>query len=119
MNTHMGPIGNDRDDHRNNIGVIERDPETKKKPKLQKPSMYKVLLFNDDYTPMEFVVYLLQKYFNKNTEEATTIMLHVHKRGVGVAGIYTHEVAETKAMEVMNDSRANGHPLKAGIEKDE
>ena len=66
------------------------------KPIIKKPSMYKVILLNDDYTPMEFVVYVLQKIFNKNQEEATQIMLHVHKKGIGICGVYTYEVAEVK-----------------------
>ena len=74
---------------------------TKTKPKTQKPSLYKVLLLNDDYTPMEFVVHVLQAFFNKTGEDAYRVMLHVHQKGVGVCGVYTYEVAETKVTQVM------------------
>ena len=87
------------------------------KPITKKPSMYKVLLLNDDYTPMEFVVYVLEKIFNKCQEEATKIMLHVHKKGIGVCGIYTYEVAESKSKEVLNFAKNNNHPLQCTIEK--
>ena len=87
------------------------------KPKTKKPSMYKVLLLNDDYTPMEFVVTVLEKFFNKKQEEATQIMLHVHKNGVGICGIYTYEVAETKCKAVINFAKINEHPLQCSIEK--
>ena len=79
--------------------------------------MYKVVLLNDDYTPMEFVVYVLQKFFNKNQEEATQIMLHVHRKGIGVCGIYTYEVAEVKSKIVVDFSKKNQHPLQCTIEK--
>src|SRR5213594_2035424 len=72
----------------------------KTRPKTKKPSMYRVLLLNDDYTPMEFVVHVLERFFNKNRSEAERIMLHVHRRGVGVCGVYTYEVAETKVTQV-------------------
>ena len=88
------------------------------KPKLQKPSLYKVLLLNDDYTPMEFVVYVLQKFFRKSLDEATQIMLHVHKRGVGICGVYTYEVAETKATQVMDLAQREQHPLQLRLEKE-
>ena len=91
---------------------------TKTKPKTKKPSMYKVLLLNDDYTPMEFVVLILERYFNKSTEEATQIMLHVHRRGVGVCGLFTYEVAETKVTQVVDLARQNQHPLQCTMEKD-
>ena len=91
---------------------------TKTRPKTKKPSLYKVLLLNDDYTPMEFVVHILQKYFSKNTEEAERIMLHVHQKGVGICGVYTFEIAETKVTQVMDFSRANNHPLQCTMEKE-
>ena len=91
---------------------------TKTKPKTKKPSMYKVLLLNDDYTPMEFVVLILERYFNKSTDEATQIMLHVHRRGVGVCGLFTYEVAETKVTQVVDLARQNQHPLQCTMEKD-
>ncbi len=90
----------------------------KSKPKTKKPSLYKVLLLNDDYTPMEFVVQILETYFSKNHEEATRIMLHVHKRGVGLAGVYTYEVAETKVALVMAAARRQQHPLQCTMEKE-
>ena len=88
------------------------------KPKVKKPSMYNVLLLNDDYTPMEFVIEVLEKFFQKNREEATQIMLHVHQRGVGVCGIYAYDLAETKAMQVMNYARKYEHPLQVQLEKE-
>ena len=91
---------------------------TQTKPKTQKPSMYRVLILNDDYTPMEFVVYILERFFNKSPEAATRIMLHVHRRGVGVCGVYTYEVAETKVTQVMDLARQNQHPLQCTIEKE-
>ncbi len=91
---------------------------TKTKPKTKKPSMYKVLLLNDDYTPMEFVVLILEHFFKKSTEEATQIMLHVHRRGVGVCGLFTYEVAETKITQVVDLARQNQHPLQCTMEKE-
>ena len=90
----------------------------KAKPKTKKPSMYKVLMLNDDYTPMEFVVHILERFFNKNRQEATRIMLHVHRRGVGICGVYTYEVAETKVTQVMDFARQHQHPLQCTLEKD-
>ena len=91
---------------------------TRVKPTTKKPSMYKVLLLNDDYTPMDFVVYVLVRFFNKQSEEATQIMLHVHQRGVGICGVYSYEVAETKVTQVMDFARQNEHPLQCTLEKD-
>jgi ATP-dependent Clp protease adaptor protein ClpS len=90
----------------------------KPRPKTKKPSMYKVLLLNDDYTPMEFVVHILERFFSKNRQEATDIMLHVHRRGVGICGIFTYEVAETKVAQVMDFARANEQPLQCTMEKE-
>ncbi len=90
----------------------------KARPKTKKPSMYKVLMLNDDYTPMEFVVHVLERFFNKNREEATEIMLHVHRRGVGVCGVYTYEVAETKVTQVIDFARRHQHPLQCTLEKE-
>ena len=87
------------------------------KPITKKPSMYKVLLLNDDYTPMEFVVLVLEKFFNKKQEEATQIMLHVHKKGIGVCGTFTYEVAESKCRLVLDFAKKNEHPLQCTIEK--
>ncbi|MEQ8370923.1 MAG: ATP-dependent Clp protease adapter ClpS [Alphaproteobacteria bacterium] len=86
--------------------------------RTKKPSMYKVLLLNDDYTPMEFVVLVLERFFHKNQEEATQIMLHVHRRGIGICGVYTYEVAETKVNQVIEFARENQHPLQCTLEKE-
>ena len=90
----------------------------KSRTRTKKPSMYKVLMLNDDYTPMEFVVHVLERFFSKSHEEATRIMLHVHQRGVGVCGVFTYEVAETKVSQVMDLARQHQHPLQCTIEKD-
>jgi ATP-dependent Clp protease adaptor protein ClpS len=90
---------------------------TRPKTQTRRPSMYRVLLLNDDYTPMEFVVSVLKKYFNKGPEEATRIMLHVHQHGVGECGIFTYEVAETKVTQVMDYARKHQHPLQCIMEK--
>jgi len=91
---------------------------TATKPKTKKPSMYKVLLLNDDYTPMEFVVHVLERFFRKSQEEATKIMLHVHQRGVGICGVYPYEVAESKVTQVVDFARKHQHPLQCTLEKD-
>jgi ATP-dependent Clp protease adaptor protein ClpS len=90
---------------------------TKTKPKTKKPSMYRVLLLNDDFTPMEFVVHVLERYFNKDQQEATQIMLHVHQKGVGVCGVFPFEIAETKVMQVTDLARKNQNPLQCTMEK--
>jgi ATP-dependent Clp protease adaptor protein ClpS len=90
----------------------------KLRPKTKKPAMYRVLLLNDDYTPMEFVVHVLEKFFGKNNHEATDIMLHVHRRGVGLCGIFTYEIAETKVSQVMEYARINEQPLQCTMEKE-
>jgi ATP-dependent Clp protease adaptor protein ClpS len=90
----------------------------KAKPKTKKPSMYKVLMLNDDYTPMEFVVLVLERFFSKSREEATQIMLHVHQKGVGICGVYTYEVAETKVTQTVDYARKNQHPLQCTLEKE-
>ena len=90
---------------------------TKTRAKPKKPSQYKVLLLNDDYTPMEFVVMVLKRFFRMDLEEATRVMLHVHQRGVGVCGIFPYEVAETKVNQVMDFARQNQHPLQCTLEK--
>jgi len=100
-----------RDDRQTGVVV-------KSKPKTKKPSMYKVLLLNDDYTPMEFVVHVLERFFNKSRPEAERVMLHVHRRGVGVCGVYTYEVAETKVTQVIDFARRNEHPLQCTLEKE-
>jgi ATP-dependent Clp protease adaptor protein ClpS len=86
--------------------------------KTKKPSLYKVLMLNDDYTPMEFVVHVLERFFSKTREEATQIMLHVHRRGVGICGVFTYEVAETKVTQVTDFARRNQHPLRCTLEKE-
>lgn len=90
----------------------------KTRARTKKPSMYKVLMLNDDYTPMEFVVHVLERFFGKDHSEATRIMLHVHTRGVGVCGVFTFEIAETKVNQVMDLARRSQHPLQCTIEKD-
>jgi ATP-dependent Clp protease adaptor protein ClpS len=87
------------------------------KPKLKRPPMYKVILVNDDYTPMEFVVHILEEFFSRDREAATRIMLEVHTSGKGVCGIYTHEIAETKVSQVNLYARENQHPLLCTLEK--
>lgn len=101
-------------DNDNSDGNVVLDERVKTK----KPSLYRVLMLNDDYTPMEFVVMVLQRYFGHNSESAQRIMLHVHQRGVGVCGIFTYEIAETKASQVMNFARQNEHPLQLQLEKE-
>ena len=101
------------DDDDNETGVA-----TKSRPKTKKPAMYKVLMLNDDFTPMEFVVHVLERFFSKTHEEAMQIMLHVHQRGVGICGVFTYEVAETKVTQVMDLAKEHQHPLQCTIEKD-
>lgn len=108
-----GGAGNGGSDDEGRTGLV-----TKTRPKTKKPNLYKVLLLNDDYTPMEFVVHVLEKYFNKGRDEATRIMLHVHHKGVGICGVFTYEVAETKVTQVMDFSRQHGHPLQCTMEKE-
>jgi ATP-dependent Clp protease adaptor protein ClpS len=90
---------------------------TKTRSKSKKPSQYKVLMLNDDYTPMEFVVMCLKRFFRMDLEQATRVMLHVHQKGVGVCGVYPYEVAETKVNQVMDFARQNQHPLQCTLEK--
>jgi ATP-dependent Clp protease adaptor protein ClpS len=90
---------------------------TRTQPKTKKPSLYRVLILNDDYTPMEFVVHVLERFFQKDREAATRIMLHVHNHGVGECGVYTYEVAETKVAQVMDFARQHQHPLQCVMEK--
>lgn len=113
------PIGAGDDDDKG--GEDDADSEvgiaTKTRAKPKKPSQYKVLLLNDDYTPMEFVVMVLKRFFNMDLEQATRVMLHVHQKGVGVCGIFPYEVAETKVNQVMDFARKNQHPLQCTLEK--
>jgi len=87
------------------------------RPKLKRPPMYKVLLLNDDYTPMEIVVHVLEQFFAMHREKATQVMLHVHTRGMGVCGVFPKDVAETKVTQVNDHSRANQHPLLCTLEE--
>ena len=103
---------NTNNDNNDNRGLL-----LDTKPKTKKPSMYDVLLLNDDYTPMEFVIIVLESVFNKRQEDATQIMLHVHKNGVGVCGTFTYEVAETKCKIVMDMAKKSEHPLQCTMEK--
>ena len=96
-----------------NTGVVVRT-----RPKTRKPAMYKVLMLNDDYTPMEFVVHILERFFNKGRDEAVQIMLQVHRNGVGICGIFTYEVAETKVAQVIEFARRHQHPLQCTMEKE-
>jgi len=105
--------GREQDNNANDSGlVLEKEPRTKK------PSLYKVLMLNDDYTPMEFVVMILQRFFGHDMETAQQIMLHVHQRGVGVCGVFTYEVAESKMNQVVHFARQNEHPLQLQLEKE-
>ena len=90
---------------------------TKVKPKTKRPNLYRVLILNDDYTPMEFVVHVLEKLFQKDAEAATKIMLHVHHHGIGECGVFTYEIAETKVTQVMDFARKHQHPLQCVMEK--
>ena len=103
----------DSGDHGSGTGIV-----TKSRPKTKKPSLYKVLILNDDYTPMEFVVHVLERFFAKPREEAVQIMLHVHRHGVGICGVYTFEVAETKVAQVIELARRHQHPLQCTMEKE-
>jgi ATP-dependent Clp protease adaptor protein ClpS len=107
----QAPGGGD-DGGRSNTAIV-----TKTKPRTKRPNLYRVLLLNDDYTPMEFVVHVLERFFNKNREDATRIMLHVHQNGVGECGVFTYEVAETKVTQVMDFARKHQHPLQCVMEK--
>lgn len=116
MNDPIGPAspgggdkGGDQD-----LGIA-----TKTRVRTKKPSLYRVMLLNDDYTPMEFVVFVLERFFNKSREEATRIMLHVHQKGVGLCGVFTYEVAETKVAQVLDMAQRNEHPLQCVMEKDD
>ncbi|OXT00154.1 ATP-dependent Clp protease adapter ClpS [Notoacmeibacter marinus] len=112
---HLGPEDNSDkgdDDAGRGTAVI-----TRTKPKTKRPSLYRVLLLNDDYTPMEFVIHVLERFFQMDREMATRVMLHVHTQGVGECGIFTFEVAETKVTQVMDFAHQNQHPLQCVMEK--
>jgi len=103
---------NDEDGGNNGVGIA-----TRTRTRTKKPTPYKVLLLNDDYTPMEFVVLVLQRFFRMSMEDATRVMLHVHQKGVGVCGVFSYEVAETKVTQVIDFARQNQHPLQCTLEK--
>ena len=111
-------MANENQNNDNNKDDFQRGLLLDTKPKTKKPSMYNVLLLNDDYTPMEFVVEMLQTYFSKSQEQATEIMLHIHQKGLGVCGLYTFEIAESKAAQVLDKARKNQHPLQIKLEKE-
>ncbi len=110
------PGGGDTPGDTDGAGV---DLVTQTHIKTKKPSLYRVLLLNDDYTPMEFVVFVLERFFNTNTEQATRIMLHVHQKGVGLCGVFTYEVAETKVAQVLDLAKRHEHPLQCVMEKED
>jgi len=113
-NDHDNDQDQDQDiDQGPGVGVVQKTA-----PRTKRPSLYKVVLLNDDYTPQEFVVWLLQAIFKKDAEEAVRVMMHVHNTGVGICGVYTYEVAETKVAQVMELSRRNQHPLQCMMERE-
>ena len=107
-----------KDDNVNEDNNVDGNIKLATNPKTKIPALYRVLMMNDDYTPMEFVIEVLENFFQKNREEATQIMLHVHQRGVGICGVYAYDLAETKAMQVMNYARKYEHPLQVQLEKE-
>jgi len=109
----MSDEHDDKDSDGTGTGV-----STKVRTRTKKPNLYKVLLLNDDFTPMEFVILVLERFFNKALEDATDIMLHVHQNGVGLCGVFTYEVAETKVTHVMDFARQHQHPLQCTMEKE-
>ena len=104
-------------EHRNSSDHDRGLAVEKARPQLKQPRLYKVILLNDDYTPMEFVVHILEYFFGMSREKATQVMLHVHTRGKGVCGVYTHEIAETKVNQVNDFSRSHQHPLLCTMEE--
>jgi ATP-dependent Clp protease adaptor protein ClpS len=110
-------LANDNGKRRGASGASGTAAITKTKPQTKRPSLYHVLLLNDDYTPMEFVVLVLERFFNKDPESALRITMHVHQNGIGECGIYSYEVAETKVTQVMDFARKHQHPLQCAMEK--
>jgi ATP-dependent Clp protease adaptor protein ClpS len=104
-------------DNDGGIGDLDTGVQTRTRPRTKKPSNYKVLMLNDDYTPMEFVVLVLQRFFTMDIEDATRVMLQVHQQGIAVCGVFTYEVAETKVSQVIDFARENQHPLQCTLEK--
>jgi ATP-dependent Clp protease adaptor protein ClpS len=111
------PRMSDDEDRADDRGDPAASVITKVKPKTKRPNLYRVLILNDDYTPMEFVVLVLEKFFQKDVEAATQIMLHVHHHGIGECGVFTYEIAETKVTQVMDFARKHQHPLQCVMEK--
>lgn len=109
--------GPDRDEGQGGDGEGQSGVVTRTAPRTKKPALYKVLMLNDDYTPMEFVVLTLQRFFRMTVDDATQVMLNVHQKGVGVCGIFTYEVAETKVNQVIDFARKHQHPLQCTLEK--
>lgn len=110
-------LSNDDDNTGDNDEGTDTGVITRTRTKVKKPSLYRVLLLNDDYTPMEFVIHVLERFFQKSEEQATQVMLHVHNSGVGECGVFTYEVAETKVTQVMDFARKHQHPLQCVMEK--
>src|SRR5712692_3505783 len=110
-------LGDDDNAKRRGPGTPGTAVITKTKPQTKRPSLYRVLLLNDDYTPMEFVVHVLERFFGKDHESAQRIMMHVHQHGIGECGVFTYEVAETKVTQVMDFARKHQHPLQCVMEK--
>lgn len=113
MQIHMAQDDDDKSGSTPGVGLA-----TRTRPKTQKPSLYKVLLLNDDYTPMEFVVHVLERFFGLNHAQAFDIMLTVHKKGLAVVGVFSAEIAETKVSQVMDFARRHQHPLQCTMEKE-
>ena len=118
MRSYLSPLCTADSDTDGDVYAPQGEVGVKTRPATKKPAMYKVLLLNDDYTPMEFVVQILEVFFNKSSEDAMRIMLQVHQTGVGLCGVYTFEVAETKAAQVMASARQAQHPLQCTMEKE-
>ena len=110
-------LADDERKRRSETGAPGTAVISKTRPQTKRPSLYRVLLLNDDYTPMEFVVHVLERFFNKNHEAAYRIMMHVHQHGIGECGVFTYEVAETKVTQVMDFARKHQHPLQCVMEK--
>ncbi len=106
-------LGPDRTDREGQTGTL-----TKTRPKTQRPPLYKVIMLNDDYTPMEFVVHVLERFFGMSHAQAFDLMLTVHKKGLAVVGVFSFEVAETKVAQVMDFARRHQHPLQCTMEKE-
>ncbi len=119
VSVRVAPYGGDREDDRDgDRGGPSGAVVTRTRPKTQRPSRYKVLLLNDDYTPMEFVVHVLERFFGLTNGQAVEVMLTVHRKGVAVVGVFSYEVAETKVTQVMEYARRNEHPLQCTMEKE-